>query len=517
MSILQVSDVSMSFAGRTILDNVSFRLLNGEHVALVGANGEGKSTFLNIITGQALPDAGKITWCNRITRGYLDQYALLDGEQTINDVLASAFSDFYALEKEMLHDYELMAETSGEELERLLQDVGEIQETLEHSGFYTLDAKIKEVANGLGLSSLGLEHKIAELSGGQRTKVLLAKLLLQNPNILILDEPTNFLDEEHVAWLTSFLQNYPHAFILVSHDVPFLNAVVNVIYHVNQGQFKRYVGDYDNFLRLSALEQAKQEQAYVRQQKEISQLKDFIARNKARISTRNMAQSRQKKLDKMALVDKPKEQIKPVFNFQSARTPGKVVLKLQDLVIGYTTPLTKPLNLQIERNEKIAVKGTNGLGKTTLLRTLAGDLAPLSGTVEMDQFCQPGFFAQEDNGNENSALDELWAVYPHASNQEVRGMLAACGLTKNHIETMMFALSGGEKAKVRLAKIMYRPFNLLFLDEPTNHLDVPAKEELKRALQAYKGTVILVSHEPEFYSDIVSKVWNIEDYTTKIV
>lgn len=517
MSILTVSNLAVSFAGRMILEDVSFRLLQGEHVGLVGANGEGKSTFLKIVTGQLAPDEGKVEWCNRISWGYLDQYALLDPDATIMSVLQSAFSEYYQLEQEMLQDYDKMADCSETEMTKLLADVGEIQDLLEHSGFYSLEAKIKEVANGLGLLDLGLEHKINALSGGQRTKVLLAKLLLQKPKILILDEPTNFLDAEHINWLQNFLLNYENAFILVSHDTTFMNAVVNVIYHVDQGHFTRYAGDYDNYLRMAEINKEKQLQAYNKQQKEIAQLEDFIARNKARIATRNMAQSRQKKLDKMDMVDKPKEQIKPIFAFQSARTPGKIVIKVEDLVIGYTSPLTKPLNFQIERNEKIAIKGTNGLGKTTLLRSILGDLKPLSGQVILDQFIEVGFFEQEDEGEAITALDELWAVYPHATNQEIRAMLARCGLTKKHIETMMFALSGGEKAKVRLAKIMNKPCNLLLLDEPTNHLDVLAKEELKRALQAYKGTIVLVSHDPEFYADIVDRVMNIEDYTTKLI
>ncbi|KXB41956.1 ABC-F family ATP-binding cassette domain-containing protein [Amygdalobacter nucleatus] len=517
MSILTVSDLSISFAGRSILENVSFRLLSGEHVGLVGANGEGKSTFLKLVTGQSLPDQGKIEWCNRISWGYLDQYALLDPNQSIMAVLQSAFSEYYKLEKEMLADYDKMANCSEAEMNKLLLDVGEIQDLLEHSGFYSLDAKIKEIANGLGLLDLGLDHKIGELSGGQRTKVLLAKLLLQNPKILILDEPTNFLDAEHISWLQGFLQNYENAFILVSHDTDFMNAVVNVIYHVEQGRLTRYTGDYDNYLRMAEINKQKQLQAYNKQQKEIAQLEDFIARNKARIATRNMAQSRQKKLAKMEMVEKPKEQIKPSFSFQSARTPGKIVIDVKDLVIGYTSPLTRPLNFQIERNEKIAINGTNGLGKTTLLRTLLGELKPLSGSVTLDQFVESGFFEQEDEGEAISALDELWAVYPHATNQEIRAMLARCGLTKQHIETMMFALSGGEKAKVRLAKIMNKPCNLLLLDEPTNHLDVMAKAELARALQAYKGTIVLVSHDPTFYSGFVNRVLNIEDYTTKLI
>lgn len=517
MSILSVENVTMSFGGRTIFENVSFRLLNGEHVGLVGANGEGKSTFLGVITGQYTPDNGKVEWCNRITRGYLDQYAILSKENTIKDVLEGAFSNLFTLEQEMMSAYEEMSNCDEKKMEKLMNDVGEIQDILDHSGFYELDARINQVASGLGLLELGLEKKVSELSGGQRTKVLLAKLLLENPMILILDEPTNFLDEEHIEWLKKFLMNYENAFILVSHDEDFMNSVVNVIYHVDQGEFNRYSGNYDNYLRMVEIKKKQQLAAYERQQKEIDDLEDFIARNKARVATRNMAHSRQKKLDKMEMIEKPREKIKPQFSFIEGRTPGRVIVEVKNLVIGYETALTKPLNFVIERNEKIAIRGTNGLGKTTLLKTILGLIPSFSGNVEIDPYTEIGFFEQEDVGNKNTALDELWKDYPAATNQEIRGMLAKCGLTKDHIETQMVALSGGEKAKVRLAKIMNRKVNVLVLDEPTNHLDVDAKEELKRAIQKYKGTVILVSHDPSFYEGIVTRIMNIEDYTTKII
>ncbi len=517
MSILTVENVSISFGGRSILENANFRLLNGEHVGLVGANGEGKSTFLGMITGQILPDSGKIEWCNRITRGYLDQYAKLTKDKTIKDVLSDAFLPLFELEKEMIEAYEKMGDADEVLMEKLLQDVGEIQDILDHNGFYMIDAKITQVAQGLGLLDLGLNRGVGELSGGQRTKVLLAKLLLENPMILILDEPTNFLDEEHIAWLKTFLKNYENAFILVSHDVEFMNDVINVVYHIEQASLNRYTGDYDNYLRMAEIKRNQQLKAYEKQQKEIEDLEDFIARNKARVATRNMAHSRQKKLDKMDLIEKPKEKVKPVFSFMESKTPSKLLIQAKDLVIGYDSPLTKPLNFEIERNEKIAIKGTNGLGKTTLLKTLLGLLKPYSGEVTTGESIEIGFFQQEDSGSSKSALDELWESFPYASNQEVRTMLAKCGLTRDHIETAMLALSGGEKAKVRLAKIMNKEVNILVLDEPTNHLDVEAKEELKRALKAYKQTIILVSHDPYFYEDIVDRVMNIEDYTTKVV
>lgn len=517
MSILNVQNVSHSFGGRQILENVSFRLLNGEHVGLIGANGEGKSTFLNIVTGKLTPEEGKVEWCNRITSGYLDQHTVLEKGKTIKNVLEDAFIHLFDLEKEMMEMYEKMCDCTEDEMNKYMEEVGEIQDILENGGFYTIDTKINEVASGLGLLEIGLDKDVTQLSGGQRSKVLLTKLLLENPMILILDEPTNYLDENHIRWLTNFLQNYDNAFILVSHDIPFLNSVVNIIYHVENCELSRYVGDYNYFLEQHAIKKRQQEAAYQRQQKEIDDLEDFIARNKARVATRNMAHSRQKKLDKMEIISKPKEKTKPVFQFMEARTPGRVIFETKDLVIGYDEPLTAPLNLLLERNKKVAIKGVNGLGKTTLLKTLLSMIPSVSGEVEVDPFVEVGFFEQEEASSTISALDYYWNEYPGLNNGEVRSALAKCGLTTDHIESAMCVLSGGEQAKVRLCKIMNRECNVLVLDEPTNHLDVDAKEELKRALKVYKGTVLLVSHEPEFYNDVVEEVWNLEEWTTKII
>lgn len=517
MSILNVENVNHGFGGRKILENASFRLLKGEHIGLVGANGEGKTTFLNIITGNLTPDEGNISWCKHITVGYLDQFSVLEKGKTIRDILREAFSHLFELEKEMLNAYDKMGDCSDEEMEKLLEDVGEIQDILEHSGFYVIDSKIEEYANGLGLGDIGLDRDVSELSGGQRAKVLLTKLLLQNPMILILDEPTNFLDENHIYWLKNFLQNYENAFILVSHDIPFLNDVVNVIYHIENAILTRYTGNYYQFKDMYELKRRQLEAAYEKQQKEIAHLEDFIARNKARVATTNMAKSRQKKLDKMELIDLGKSKIKPTFSFKSARTTGRNVIVAENLVLGYTEPLTTPLNFTIERNQKIAIKGVNGLGKSTLLKTILNIIPPISGSVEHDQFLEIGYFEQEESESENTALEEIWQEYPAMTNGEVRASLAKCGLNNEHITSQMRVLSGGENAKVRICKLMLKEVNLLVLDEPTNHLDVEAKDELKKAVKEFKGTVILVSHEPEFYQDVVTDVWNIEEYTTKII
>lgn len=517
MSILNVENVTHGFGGREILNNASFRLLKGEHIGLVGANGEGKSTFLNIITGKLSPDSGKVEWCKHITTGYLDQYSTLEKGKTIRDVLRDAFKYLTDLEAEMLMLYEKMADASDEEMGAMMEEVGEIQDILDTSGYYIIDSRINECANGLGLNEIGLDRDVTELSGGQRAKVLLAKLLLENPMILILDEPTNFLDENHIIWLKNFLKEYENAFILVSHDIPFLNDVVNVIYHIENCELTRYTGDYHDFERLYELKKRQIEQAYNKQQKEIADLEEFVARNKARAATATLARSRQRQLDKMDVITLAPEKVKPSFSFKTARTPGRVVIEAKDLVLGYDEPLTSPINLIIERNKKIAVKGTNGIGKSTLMKTLLGIIPPFAGNVSRDQFVQEGYFEQEEVASDKTALDEIWDEYPSMTNAEVRAALARCGLTTEHITSQMKVLSGGENAKVRLCRLMLREVNLLVLDEPTNHLDVMAKEELKKAVSEFRGTVLLVSHEPEFYEGVVDEIINLENVSNKCI
>lgn len=294
MSILNVEHLTHGFGDRAILDDVSFRLLKGEHIGLVGANGEGKSTFLNIVTGKLMPDEGKVEWAKNVRVGYLDQHSTLTAGMTIESVLKSAFSWLFALEEKMNQICDALGEADESQMDAMMEELGVIQDTLTMHDFYTIDAKVEEVARALGLLELGLHHDVTDLSGGQRMKVLLAKLLLEKPDILLLDEPTNYLDAEHIAWLTRYLQEYENAFILISHDIPFLNDVVNIIYHMENQHLDRYVGNYDKFEEVYAVKKAQLEAAYRKQQQEISELKDFVARNKARVSTRNMAMSRQK-------------------------------------------------------------------------------------------------------------------------------------------------------------------------------------------------------------------------------
>ena len=517
MSILNVEHLTHGFGDRAIFEDVSFRLLKGEHIGLIGANGEGKSTFMSIVTGHLMPDEGKVEWAKNVRAGYLDQHAVLEEGMTIGDVLRSAFSWLFEMETEMNQMFEQMAEATPEEMERLLEETGTYQELLDQHDFYMIDAKVDEVARALGLLDLGLDRDVTDLSGGQRTKVLLAKLLLEKPDILLLDEPTNYLDEEHIAWLKRYLLDYENAFILISHDIPFLNEVVNIIYHMENQELNRYVGDYEHFQEVDAMKKAQLEAAYRRQQQEISELKDFVARNKARVSTRNMAMSRQKKLDKMDVIELAAERPKPEFHFQYGQTPGKMLFETQDLVIGYDEPLSKPLNFSMERGQKIALVGTNGIGKTTLLKSILGLIPSISGECELGEKLQLGYFEQEVSpDNRNSCIEEIWEEFPSFSQYEVRSALAKCGLTTKHIESQVRVLSGGEQAKVRLCKLLNRDTNFLLLDEPTNHLDVDAKDALKTALQEYRGSILLICHEPEFYQDVVDEIWNMSQWTTKL-
>ena len=465
-----------------------------------------------------MPDEGKVEWSKNVRVGYLDQHAVLEPGMTIGSVLASAFDFLYSQEERMNEICAKLGDVDEDEMNSLMEELSVIQDMLTMHDFYMIDSKVEEVARALGLLDLGLDKDVTELSGGQRTKVLLGKLLLEKPDILLLDEPTNYLDAEHIEWLKRYLNDYENAFILISHDIPFLNNVINLIYHMDNQQLNRYVGDYDKFQEVYAMKKAQMEAAFNRQQKEIADLKDFVARNKARVATRNMAMSRQKKLDKMDVIELAKEKPKPEFHFRTARTSGRFVVTAKELVIGYEEPLSRPLTFAIERGEKIVLTGANGIGKTTLLKSILGLIPSLGGDVELGDYLEIGYFEQEmPKGNTNSCIQEIWEEFPSYTQYEVRAALAKCGLTTQHIESLVRVLSGGEQAKVRLCKLINRETNLLVLDEPTNHLDVDAKDELKNALKEYKGTILMVCHEPEFYDGLATSVWDCSEWTTKVI
>lgn len=512
MSILTVENMSHGFGDRDIFKGVSFRLLKGEHVGLVGENGEGKSTFMNIITDKIIPDSGDIYWSSKISVGYLDQHIHLKDGKSIRDTLKEAFYDLFGIEKELNNIYNQMFFMDIEQMNKAVEKTTDLQEFLINNEFYSIDSKVESVALGLGLRDIGLDKDVSKLSGGQRTKVLLAKLLLEKPDILLLDEPTNYLDENHIEWLKKYLQNYENAFILISHDLDFLNSVVNIICHIENKSLTRYVGNYENFVKVYEANKLQLRAAYNRQQEEISNLQEYIAKNKCRASTSGMAKSRQKKLDKIDRIEIAKHKPKPKFKFMESKESGKVIFETKDLIIGYDKPLSKPINIKMERGEKIAIIGSNGIGKTTLLKSLMGINKPISGKVKIGEYQEIGYFEQEIKiENENTALEEIWNEFYKCSRYEIRSMLARCGLTNEHIDSKINILSGGEQSKIRLCKLINKPSNILILDEPTNHLDIDAKNELKKALKEYKGSLILVCHERDFYKDIVSDVLNCEN------
>jgi len=517
MSILNVEKLSHGFGDRAIFNDVSFRLLKGEHIGLIGANGEGKSTFMSIVTGKLKPDEGKVEWAKNVRVGYLDQHAELKKGMSIKDVLKQAFDFLFEMEANMNSMYEQMADADESQIETLMEEVGTIQDLLMAHDFYTIDAKIDEIARAFNLDELGLDKDVTQLSGGQRTRICMAKLLLEKPDILLLDEPTNYLDEHHIEWLRRYLQEYENAFVLISHDMEFLDSVINIIYHMENQKLDRYVGSYQKFLEVYEMKKSQLEAAYKKQQQEIADLTDFVARNKARVATRNMAMSRQKKLDKMEVIELAREKPKPEFLFKEARTAGKLIFETKDLIIGYDEALSRPINMTMERGEKIVLYGANGIGKTTLLKSILGLCPSLSGSVSLGDYLSIGYFEQEmTEDNPNTCIEEIWKEFPSFNQYEVRSALAKCGLTTKHIESKVKVLSGGEQAKVRLCKLINRESNVLLLDEPTNHLDIDAKAELKRALKDYKGSILLICHEAAFYEDIVSKKIDCSEWALRV-
>lgn len=512
MSLLTVENLSHTFGDRVLFKEVSFRLVEGERVGLVGANGVGKSTLMNILTGKIIHDGGRVEWQPRTHYGYLDQHTVLTPGRTIRETLQDAFLPLYEKEEELNAIAMKMGEADPDELETLLEQMAEVQDALDAGDFYTLDIKVDDIARGLGLDAIGLERPVEALSGGQRTKLLLAKLLLEKPKVLLLDEPTNYLDEEHITWLVNYLKNYPYAFLLISHDTEFMSAVTGVIFHLEFSKLSRYTATYEKFLELAELAKQQHLDAYEKQADMIKKTETFIAKNKARASTTGRAKSRQKQLDRMDRIEKPEVAAKPQFDFKESRSPSRYVVEAEALEIGYDKPLLPPLSFMIERGEKIALVGMNGVGKSTLLKTMLGKIPPLDGKIIRGEYLSPSYFEQEVKGDSMTPIDVIWNAFPSMEQGQVRGALARTGLKADHISRPMKSLSGGEQAKVRLCKLMLEESNWLVFDEPTNHLDVDAKAELKRAMQAFKGTIVLVSHEPDFYEGLATKVWNVEEW-----
>ncbi len=505
MSILEIKNLSHIFDAKPLFENANVAVNNGEHIGIVGLNGAGKSTFINIIAGKLSQDEGEVKWNNGIRKGYLDQHADIDRSQTVMEYLKGSFTHLFELNGRMETLYEEMAEMSDAgELEQKINKANNILDTLTREGFFDLEAQIKKVANGLGVNSFGYDTQILTLSGGQRAKLLLSKLLLEQPDVMLLDEPTNFLDIEHIAWLVEYLNANEKTVMVISHDTEFLNKVCRFIISIENGQIRKYSGNYSQYLA-QAQQNAKQyEESYARQQREIEKMEDYIARNKARAATAGMANSRQKMLDRMEVIRKPTVVYDAVFSFPHIPVHTKDMLVIKNLSIGYGAPLLPPIDLHLNSEQKVWIRGTNGVGKSTLMKTLNGYLKPLSGSFSFHPAAQIGYLEQDYRigVSDNNAVGYFSDLYPRMNIKLVRSALAGVGIKDTLATKPVSDLSGGEQVRIFLCSLMQKQTNILILDEPTNHLDVRAKEALKKALTEYNGCIILVSHEREFAESI---------------
>ena len=514
MSVLTIKGLTHIFDSKTLFEDADLSVNNGEHIGVVGLNGAGKSTFMNIITGRLSQDAGEIKWLNTIRWGYLDQHADIDRSQSVMDYLQGSFDHLYKLNEQLEQIYTDMAsEEDPDKLDRLVNKSAVMQEKLDDSGFYDLDSKIKKVANGLGVNNFGYDTIISNLSGGQRAKLMLSKLLLEELDVMLLDEPTNFLDLEQIDWLRKYLDSFKGTFILISHDTAFLNSVCKIIVNIENGMIKKYWGNYDSFL-LQHEQNAKQyADSYERQQREIKKMEDYIARNKARAATAGMANSRTKMLDRIDVMQKPVSFEKPTFSFPYTLLVTKHLLEVKDLSVGYDgKAILPPITFGLDSTTKLWLRGTNGMGKTTILKTIMKRLPAISGSFNFNINAKINYIEQDlqFRSKEINAMTFMNETYPKMSQKDIRTQLAKVGI-KNDLATKYISnLSGGEQVKIKLCALMQKESNILILDEPTNHLDVSAKEALFEALQAYDGAIILVSHEPLYAEKLCNKVFDIE-------
>lgn len=507
MSLLKLNGLSHTFGDTALFENAELSLHPGEHVGVVGRNGAGKSTLLRICTGDIVPDQGNAAWQPGVTYGYLDQHAGIDPSVTLRAYLCGAFHALYALQDAMSAHYARAA--AGDEA--ALRRAAAYQEQLEAQDFYTIDARVEQVASGLGLRGLGLDRPVAQLSGGQRAKAILARLLLARPGVLLLDEPTNFLDKEHVTWLSGYLAALPNAFLVVSHDPEFLNRAANRICDLDRGKLIKYYGGYSDFVRKKALLREDAIRQYAAQQREIARTEEFIRRNGAGRKAR-MARGRQKQLDRLERLEAPElASGAPVFDFAALPVTAAMHLSVKRLSVGYHAPLLSGLDFRITGGQKVVVTGFNGVGKSTLLKTLTGGLPALAGSFAFSQQAEVAYFEQalRWGAPERTPLALVSEAFPALPNKQVRQRLARCGISSRHAMQALESLSGGEQAKVKLCLLTMRPCNFLVLDEPTNHLDRAAREALRDALIKFPGTVLLVSHEAAFYRDWAHRVIDI--------
>ncbi|WP_261265822.1 ABC-F family ATP-binding cassette domain-containing protein [Streptococcus mitis] len=520
MIILQANKIERSFAGEVLFDNINLQVDERDRIALVGKNGAGKSTLLKILVGEEEPTSGEINKKKDISLSYLAQDSRFESENTIYDEMLHVFDDLRRKEKQLRQMELEMGEKSGDDLNKLMSDYDRLSENFRQAGGFTYEADIRAILNGFKFDESMWQMKIAELSGGQNTRLALAKMLLEKPNLLVLDEPTNHLDIETIAWLENYLVNYSGALIIVSHDRYFLDKVATITLDLTKHSLDRYVGNYSRFVELKEQKLATEAKNYEKQQKEIAALEDFVNRNLVRASTTKRAQSRRKQLEKMERLDKPEAGKKAAnMTFQSEKTSGNVVLTVENAAIGYDGEvLSEPINLDLRKMNAVAIVGPNGIGKSTFIKSIVDQIPFIKGEKRFGANVEVGYYDQTQSKltPSNTVLDELWNDFKLTPEVEIRNRLGAFLFSGDDVKKSVGMLSGGEKARLLLAKLSMENNNFLILDEPTNHLDIDSKEVLENALIDFDGTLLFLSHDRYFINRVATHVLELSENGTTL-
>lgn len=515
MIILQGNKIERSFSGDVLFDNINIQVDEKDRIALVGRNGAGKSTLLKILVGEESPTSGEINTKRDLSLSYLAQDSRFESENTIFDEMLHVFDDVRSMESRLRKMEMQMAELTGDAFDKLMSDYDRLSEEFRVKGGFTYEAEIKAILNGFKFDESMWQMKISELSGGQNTRLALAKMLLEKPELLVLDEPTNHLDIETIAWLENYLVNYQGALIIVSHDRYFLDKVATVTLDLTKHSLDRYVGNYSKFMDLKAGKLALEAKNYEKQAKEIAKLEDFVQRNLVRASTTKRAQARRKQLEKMERLDKPSAGQKSAnMTFHADKVSGNVVLTVTDAAIGYDDQiLSEPINVDVKKFDAIAIVGPNGIGKSTLIKSIVGQIPFIKGTSTYGANVEVGYYDQTQSNltRTNTVLDELWNDFSTTPEVEIRNRLGAFLFSGDDVKKSVSMLSGGERARLLLAKLSMQNNNFLILDEPTNHLDIDSKEVLEDALIDFDGTLLFVSHDRYFINRVATKVLEISE------
>ena len=515
MIILQANKIERSFAGEVLFDNINLQVDERDRIALVGRNGAGKSTLLKILVGEEEPTSGEINKKKDISLSYLAQDSRFESENTIYDEMLHVFDDLRRTERQLRQMELEMGEKSGEDLDKLMVDYDRLSENFRQAGGFTYEADIRAILNGFKFDETMWQMKIAELSGGQNTRLALAKMLLEKPNLLVLDEPTNHLDIETIDWLENYLVNYSGALIIVSHDRYFLDKVATITLDLTKHSLDRYVGNYSRFIELKEQKLVTEAKNYEKQQKEIAALEDFVNRNLVRASTTKRAQSRRKQLEKMERLDKPEAGKKSAnMTFQSEKISGNVVLTVENAAIGYDGEvLSEPINLDLRKMNAVAIVGPNGIGKSTFIKSIVDQIPFIKGEKRFGANVEVGYYDQTQSKltPSNTVLDELWNDFKLTPEVEIRNRLGAFLFSGDDVKKSVGMLSGGERARLLLAKLSMENNNFLILDEPTNHLDIDSKEVLENALIDFDGTLLFVSHDRYFINRVATHVLELSE------